>query len=356
MISRSPRSKSPRPPFRLLWRAALFLALVTLLTLWPPGLDRPLAESPPPAAPADVAAAAGHLSPVPAYRLFPPRMLRRFAERARARIWELPSRRTWPRDDDGRPIVETERVERLRHTVAAGETLGRIRARYRTTHARLRELNPDRDLSELETGDELVVWKRDGEVPVSYGAPDWGRVYHAEPLPPDDAYVILYLHRTFGTHYTVSETRRVLTSYVARFPDAHKLMVGDIGFRTGGQIHPHHSHRSGRDIDISYPRKHPPPTLQRFHEVHPYQLDVDKTLFLLKEFLDGGYVEHVFMDRQLQRLLYREAEQRGAPDEWLERVFEYPDWGNEAIVQHSSGHRNHLHIRFHCQPTDRRCR
>lgn len=350
-----PFSQHDRTGRHLVCRVVSALAVGLSLVIWPPGLDRPQAEAPPARASQAVASSTSQLSPVPAYRLFPPQVLGQLADQARSRIWSLPDDKTWPTDNRGRPIVETAQVDRLHHPVQPGETVDRITTKYRISRTRLAELNPGTDLSNLVEDQRLVVWERDDRNSVSYGASDWGRLRHSEPLPPDDDYEILFMHRIFGTYYTVSETRRVLTNYYEKFPDAHKLIIGDISFRKGGAISPHHSHQTGRDIDISYPRRDPPPTLRQFNHVSRGELDVDQTLYLLKTLLDRGYVDSIFMDRSFQKKLYREAERRGAPDSWLEQVFEYPDWGSEAIVQHSPGHRNHLHIRFRCQPTDRRC-
>jgi len=331
--------------------------VVIWFTVGAPGPHRTTAQSPPAEAPPEVRQSAATISPVPAYRIFPPSVLQTLAERARDRIWTVSTPKIWPTDERGRPVVETERVDTLYHTVQHGQTLDRITTMFRTSRSRLAELNPETNLSELDAGDQLVVWTHDPRQPsTSYGATNWGRLFHGEPLPADENYEILFPHRTFGTYYTVSETRRVLESYFDEFPDAHKLMVGDISFRTGGAISPHRSHKSGRDIDISYPRLDEPPTLRKFNDVHRDELDAEKTFFLIKAFIAGGYVEFMFIDHRFQRKLYRVAKRRGAPREWLDRVFEYPDWGGEAIVRHSSGHRNHMHIRFHCQPTDRRCR
>lgn len=335
----------------------IFVFVVTWFTLGAPGSDRSTAQSPPTEAPRAVRQSAAALRPVPAYRVFPPEVLHRLAERARDRIWSIPEDKTWPTDEHGRPVVETERVDTLYHTVNIGETLDDLTRMYRTSRTRLADLNPETNLENLEDGDQLIVWTRHPRrYGVSYGATDWGRLFHGEPLPDDPDYEILFHHRTFGTYYTVSETRRVMEAYHDKYPDAHELMIGDISFRTGGAISPHKSHKSGRDIDISYPRLDEPPTLEQFNHVRRDELDAEKTFFLIQTLISGGHVEYIFMDRWFQRKLYRVAERRGAPDEWLAKVFEYPDWGGEALVRHSPGHRNHMHIRFQCQPTDRRCR
>ena len=302
--------------------------------------------------------AAYGVGPVPTNTILPPETLEHIAERIRRQRWQLPpDDKTWPMRD-GRPVVDTPRADRIWHEVKEGQSAYRIRHMYKWSRRRLQEMNPTVDLAEIEEGDALVVWERqEGRVAKSYGAPHWGRLYNGEPLPHDENYVILYPHRTFGTYYAVSETKRVLDNYFAKYPKAHKLMVGDISFRRGRRMNPHKSHRTGRDIDISYPRKRPPRDYRRFYYVRRRNLHVERTFSLIKDLIDGGYVEYIFMDRWFQRKLRKEALRKGATKEWVEAVFQYPHWsGGDAIVRHASGHRNHFHVRFKCQPTDRRCR
>lgn len=270
--------------------------------------------------------------------------------------WELPGRATWTMVD-GHPVVGTPRLDELWHQLTERQNVRWVRDRYRVSLDDLAKWNADLDLHTLEPGQELMVWRRDPEE-LSYGigSPNRGRLRHGEPLPPGDKYVILHPHRAFGTYYMVSELKRVLDAYAEVFPRAEPLMVGDLSFRTGRRIRPHLSHQTGRDVDLTYPRTSPPPNYKRFHYIRRRHLDAERTLWLVREFVNSGMVEYIFMDRWVQRLAYREAERQGAPQEWLEAVFEYPGWGGKAIVRRARGHDDHMHVRFWCQPTDRWCR
>ncbi len=294
---------------------------------------------------------------VPVYEIFGSDMSQLLRQRLERVLWRQPVRTDWPLDAQGNPIVETRRLDTLIHVVKPGQTADRIRTMYRTTWSRLRSWNPDVDFRSLETGQTLVVWKRQPDaMPTSHGAPQWGHLDHGEPLPPGDTYEIIHPHRAFGTYYTISETRRTLRTYARRFPEGPRLLVGDISFRTGRSIHPHKSHRTGRDVDITYPREDEPPSWKRFYDVPLWKLDVPKTLFLVRTLLKYGYVQYIFIDRRIQRRLHERARDMGAPDAWLDAVFEYPEWdSHDSIVRHSPGHLSHMHIRFWCQPTDRRC-
>jgi hypothetical protein len=270
--------------------------------------------------------------------------------------WQMPELRPWPVDDDGRPIVETRRKDQMWHEVGKWETAARLRNMYRRTTAQLQELNPDLDLRNLEKGQEVLIWERDEEVlPESRGEPRAGRLIYGEPMPKSDDYIVLFPHRAFGTYYAISETVRILDEYYEAFPDADPLIVGDFSFRTGRSINPHNSHQSGRDVDVTLPRHEPPPNYNRFHHVRRDNLDAERTLWILTTLLEGGYVEYIFLDRHHQRTLYRLARDQGAPEEWLDEVFQYPGHGR-GIIRHEPGHATHFHVRFHCQETDRWCR
>lgn len=332
------------------------LGVVLALCLWAPGAGPSRAGDPPQEAPAAVRNSGSHISSVPVYQLFPPSVLRKLADRAHRASWKLPDDPSWPQRPDGAPVVETERVDELTHTVGPGQSLDDLQDDYRCSLTELRRWNPRADLEPLESGQELVVWRRTpGRIPSSYGGSDWGRLYYGEPMPDDENWELLFHHRTFGTHYTVSETVRVLEAYAREYPDSPRLMVGDISFRGGGRMHPHASHQTGRDVDISYPREGAPRNYRSFHHVRLDELDVEKTLFLVRKLLENGYVRYIFIDHRFQRKLYELAERKGAPDRWLDRVFSYPEWGPTGIVRHEPGHKNHMHIRFRCQSTDRNC-
>lgn len=271
-------------------------------------------------------------------------------------MWPLPQGEPWALDEEGVPQVGTRQVDEMWHEVRRGESAYRVRSIYRLTKRQLQELNPEVDLGRLEVGQELLVWQRSAQsVARSQGAPQQGRLINGEPMPPGEHYILLYPYRSFGTYYTISEVVRSLDSYYETFPNAAPLIVGDISFRTGRHIHPHKSHQAGRDVDITLPRQEEPEAYNRFHHVRRDNLDPERALWLLTSFIEGGYVQYIFLDWYHQRTLWRLAKEQGAPEEWLEEVFQYPRRTRVGIIRHSPGHRGHFHVRFHCQETDQRC-
>ncbi|WP_158542759.1 penicillin-insensitive murein endopeptidase [Lujinxingia litoralis] len=277
-------------------------------------------------------------------------------EQVKEWLWPSPQARSWPLDEEGRPVVETRRREVFWHEVGPRDTVHRLRSMYRVSTSRLRELNPEIDFRELVPGTEVKIWELDEESwPRSVGRSNTGRLMNGEPMPPGEHYILLYPHRAFGTHYAVSETVRVLDAYYRTFAGAPPVIVGDMSFRTGRKMSPHRSHRSGRDVDVTLPRLVEPPNYNRFHHIRRAHLDTERALWMILTFLEGGQVEHIFLDWYHQRALYRLAREQGAPEEWLREVFQYPRRGGSGIVRHEPGHRKHLHVRYRCQPSDRWC-
>lgn len=308
---------------------------------------------------ASLRAAAVWFGPLPTPSLFSPTVMERIEQLATDDSWPMPDEmKPWPMDEHGLPIIKTRQVDELWQTLRPRETnKSRLRQMFRGDLGRIISLNPHLDFSNLEAGDRVLVWQRDTEeISQSIGAANRGRIRNGEPMPPGDNYVIMYPHRAFGTYYAVSEIARVLDAYKVRFPDADPLIIGDLSFRTGGKIRPHMSHQAGRDADITYPRANHPPNYRRFHPITTRTLDTDRALWLLKSFMDGGQVEYMFVDRQFQYVLAKEAKRQGAPDEWIRKTFQYPHHkGTAAMIRHSRGHRTHVHVRFKCQETDRSC-
>jgi murein endopeptidase len=270
--------------------------------------------------------------------------------------WELPPPPEWPRDEDGQPIVTTARLDHLAITLTRRFSMRWVRKRFKISMDSLAALNPAHDLEQLVEGVSLLVWRREpGLISRSVSSPNNGRLMDGEPLPPGDKYAILYPHRTFGTYYTISELVRVMSAYGEQFPEADPIMIGDVSLRGGRKMEPHLSHTSGRDVDITYPRLRPAPSLTRFHPIPRRELDIPKTLWMLRAFIASGHVERVFIDRPIQRMLWEEAAAQGAPQEWLDAVFQYPTRNERALIIASPGHDDHFHIRFRCQVTDLRC-
>lgn len=153
--------------------------------------------------------------------------------------------------------------------------------------------------------------------------------------------------KDYGTPEMIVAIKAGVSTLRERFPNAPKLIIGDLSKRYGGHFPPHLSHQSGQDADIGYFIKGPyAHQLKGLTMVNRRTIDVAKTWAFLSGMLKSGLVETAFIDYQLQAVLYRHALSEG---EWtreeLDAVFSYPLWKGKAI-SHLKGHSDHMHVRF----------
>ena len=197
----------------------------------------------------------------------------------------------------------------------------------------------------------------------SIGAPWSGRLRDAAQLPEGEGYVIRRPWRSYGTRATVEYVEHVLGDVVDRFPDIHVIAVGDISAQQGGRISEHNSHQSGRDIDVGliYTKK-PANYPTSFVTGTADNLDFEATFVLLEEFAKTAKqtagAQVIFLDFNVQGLLYKWALENGEDEEYLGRLFQYPHGrgSSEGIVRHEPNHTDHMHVRFRCPPGDSACR
>ena len=196
----------------------------------------------------------------------------------------------------------------------------------------------------------------------SIGSPWSGRLQDATRLQIGDGTFLRRPQRAFGTRTTVDHIRRAVRATLAAFPKAHVLAIGDLSAERGGWISEHASHRSGRDIDLGlfYKRK-PAGYPESFVRATDDNLDRAATWALLANLLDShgtdGGVQMIFLDYDVQGLLYRWAQGSGVSAKVLDQIFQYPHGRGTAygIVHHEPNHDNHLHVRFRCAKADANC-
>lgn len=272
--------------------------------------------------------------------------------------WLMPHRASWE-VLDGVPQVSTPRLDELWLTIVHRRQLDPRwwSSRLKTPRKALQALNPEVDFDALVLGQRIKAWTHTpGSISQSIWRANRGRMTFGEPLPPALNYRIMFPHRAFGTYYTISAIQQMMQHDVYTYPAAQPLVIGDLSYRTGRRIRPHMSHRSGRDVDISYPRLDHALTLRKFTRPRRDQVDGVRLLSMIRTLIKGGHTEFVLMDRWVQRAAYDAAVEQGAPQAWLEAVFQYPKWSGQTLVRRSKGHDDHMHIRFFCQDTDKRCR
>jgi hypothetical protein len=196
----------------------------------------------------------------------------------------------------------------------------------------------------------------------SIGSPWSGRLQDATRLQIGDGTFLRRPQRAFGTKTTVDYVRRAVRATLAAFPKTHVLAIGDLSAERGGWISEHASHRSGRDIDLGlfYKRK-PAGYPESFVRATDDNLDRAATWALLANLLDShgkdGGVQMIFLDYDVQGLLYRWAQGSGVGPKILDQIFQYPHGRGTSygIVHHEPNHDNHLHVRFRCAKADADC-
>ncbi len=179
---------------------------------------------------------------------------------------------------------------------------------------------------------------------VGVGGPNGGRLVNAVQLPENpQLYTRKHPANAWGSSHTVDTLQRAVAQFRrdSGYPGA--VVIGDISKRHGGRFYPHKSHQSGRDVDIALPGK-------------PGARDWDATWGLVEALINSGRVERIFLGYGRQRELYEAARRAGVSTDRLSRELQYPEGRYApAIVQHQSGHEEHIHVRFKCGPEERGC-
>jgi hypothetical protein len=163
-------------------------------------------------------------------------------------------------------------------------------------------------------------------------------------MPPGPEYTIKAEVFAWATPRTIALLRDAIHTY-ARSRDVPRVHVGDISKKGGGPFAPHLSHQQGRDADIAYVLHN---RRARFATATSATLDRRHTWALFQALLDTRAITYLFVDYELQRLLYEHAAAEGVDEATLERLFQYPHGRRAArgVIRHWRGHRNHFHVRF----------
>lgn len=225
------------------------------------------------------------------------------------------------------------------YVVRPGDTAKSIARRHKMTPTLFARLNPRVKGGRIKVGQAVAVV-------VLKGRPE-GRVAGLIAVTSGPGFVIREPGRAWGTTLTSARLGEVFGAYAGAFPDAPPVAVHDISLPRGGWLPPHASHQNGRDVDIRYPLRGGYSGAGR---PDPAMLDLERTWFLIKRFIDTGDVVYVFMDRRHQRVLYEYAREQGETLESLNRLFEYPRRHSSAVIRHDPGHQAHFHVRFRAEP------
>ena len=181
------------------------------------------------------------------------------------------------------------------------------------------------------------------------GAPDDGYLANAVAIPPSELWEIRFPHQVFGDSWAVQAAVEALT----RFRDVSgyegPLRVWSMSRRYGGEIAAHHSHRTGRDLDLKLPLR---ADLSGTLAVRPEWIDAAATWHLIESLAQTRRVQEIFLDHEIQKLVESAAAELGVPEARRRELLSAPRprLSKAGLVRHYEGHDDHIHVRFTCAP------
>jgi penicillin-insensitive murein DD-endopeptidase len=167
----------------------------------------------------------------------------------------------------------------------------------------------------------------------------------------------------WGLPSLVNGLERAATYVNKRFPNS-MLSVGDLSRKGGGEIGHHHSHQSGRDVDVGFymlDRNAEPLYTRSFvafdgdgvsNAMPSAHFDDERNWTLVEALLTDPQlrVQRIFVSAPLRQRLLKEAERKGVS--WPLRLR-----AAQILLQPRVGvpHDNHFHVRIGCPPGQESC-
>ena len=246
-------------------------------------------------------------------------------------------------------------METVTYVVQTGGTFEDIGRIFGMPVEALLELNPGTTAEQFHGPGESVIVYEPGVAlePIPYGTED--KLFAGVPMPDGPGRRVRRRRTSWGTSHAVFHLDAALTAYGQAYPEGPVIIVSDLSRREGGRLLPHHAHRTGRDVDISYVPK-PDQDNGGFLMMNSWAFDRERNWSFLEALLGTGQVELILMDRNLQRYLVEHLEDK-LPEEELQRLFQVPRPQSEevGIIRHWDGHRDHMHVRLRCASDQPRC-
>ncbi len=180
--------------------------------------------------------------------------------------------------------------------------------------------------------------------PISIGRAHGGVLVAGVRMPEGANWELVSPGLAWGTQETVDGLAHAIDAVAARFPSTPKAFIGDISAKRGGLLHPHVSHQSGRDVDVSY-------YLTEGHRwyvtANGSNLDRARTWHFIRTLIADSDVDLILIDTQVQRILKAYALEIGEDPAWLDQIFQVGGKSQRPLIFHAKGHASHLHVRFY---------
>jgi LysM repeat protein len=249
------------------------------------------------------------------------------------------------------PDIAPREIVEFEYEVKSGDTFNKIAYDNGLAPDELLALQDGklRDPNKLRVGHKLRIVSV-GEILPGFEPepPQPGRLSSSRKLPDHNAYVIKREHHVYGTSGTIRLIGQVVDRYSKRAEGGPKLRIGDISKHGGGPLHGHLSHQEGKDLDIGLVLKGDAADRLHFSGASADNIDLRRTWILIEEFIATGEVRVIYLDYEIQALLYEHARQSGVSKSKLDEYFQYPrgTGRTRGLIRHWRGHKNHLHVRF----------
>jgi len=234
-----------------------------------------------------------------------------------------------------------------KYRIRKGDTLSQIAAHRGVSVDAIVKLNPGLKPDRIRRGQTIVVPKpKIAPPPPKEPLECPGRIVQ---IGGHRAYRVRNRNLAWATAFSADAIRRGFSMVKLRHGSAVRARVLDASSRGGGRLKGHRSHRTGRDVDITYFQERCGRAGCPVIAVSPEHLDVTRQWTLFRYWLDKDDVQYLFVDYSLQKPLYEHAKKLGATEEQLDEWFQYPRpaWDPHGIIRHWDGHLNHVHVRFH---------
>lgn len=182
--------------------------------------------------------------------------------------------------------------------------------------------------------------------PVSLGQPDAGLLWNGVKMPEGERWTLVDPERAWATPETIQYLVAAIDKVHEQFPGTKKLFIGDLSREEGGRFGEHVSHRSGRDVDLSFYYKER--TAGWYTEATEENLDLPRTWALIRALVTETDLELVLLDRASHWPLRSYARSIGEDPRWVRSLFvKGPPPEGRLLVQHDDRHKCHLHVRFY---------
>ena len=259
-------------------------------------------------------------------------------------------------------LMERSRgAETVMYTIVSGGSLRNVANNFGIFHHEITDWNPGVGLdTDLPAGSKVVVFQhKAGARSESIGRASAGTLRDGVPMLEGPGRVLrANRFKLWGTASTVNRMDWVLTQWAKRYPERQLILVGNLSLRSGGKVTPHKSHQSGRDIDISYPQVWDGVEEIHWEKMNTHNLDREQTWDLIDLLVGTNAISVIYVDYELQRLLYEYAKETNRYDDVrLKGLLQFPDDASVEgrIISHAPGHVDHLHVRFLCDSRDTQC-